>query len=587
MTWDTGYGPQPYASATYTAAGQLATLSYGAGTETRSYNNLMQLINVSVPGYLNMTYNYVPGQNNGRIASSGDGIMGESVSYTYDALNRLTAASSGAWSEQYGFDGFGNLTSKTGTGGSPNPAPSMTASYDAHNHLTSATYDANGNQTSSPGFTRWYSMENRVSAQYSTAWPYPDSFYGYDPSGKRVMKETNPDPRNLNTGSNPTFEFYMYGITGQRLVTVDCNYSWQNPLPNCWVVGENVYFGRKLLVSNGVNVVTDRLGSVRANTQGEKFAYYPYGEERTSTVDGRDKFATYLRDGAGQDYADQRYYNSSTGRFWTPDPGGISTADPSNPISMNRYAYVNGDPINFRDRHGLFMQANPGGDDDGDDDDDDDDDVPSGSGGPGCGPAQAMLRILRPMAVPSCPSPGPVSSGGSPGTWLQDTLLRAAAIAEDALKQKDCAGMFGGSISPASELADLVAGTVAGSGFTYADLGPPSGGSVTAATTVGIAGSQVINGVNTSVFTGAAITINDNLFAPWIGGYPDTFDFGSVGSTVTQDLYRAITLIHELGHFYNTVTGMGGSSIIDDGLGTPAGTSQRNSAMVFQNCFAD
>jgi len=352
MTWDTGYGPQPYASATYTAAGQLWTLSYGAGTETRSYNNLMQLINISVPGYLNMTYSYVPGQNNGRIASSGDGIMGESVSYTYDALNRLTAASSGAWSEQYGFDGFGNLTSKTGTGGSPNAAPSMTASYDVHNHLTNATYDANGNQTSLPGFTQWYSMENRVSAQYSTAWPFPDSFYAYDPNGKRVMKETNPDPRNLNTGSNPTFEFYMYGITGQRLVTVDCNYSWQNPVPNCWVVGENVYFGGKMLVSNGVSVVTDRLGSVRANTQGERFAYYPYGEERTSTVDGRDKFATYFRDGVGQDYAGQRYYNAGMGRFWSPDPhiGGSAVE----PASWNRYAYAGGDPVNFSDPRGLF-----------------------------------------------------------------------------------------------------------------------------------------------------------------------------------------------------------------------------------------
>jgi len=115
-----------------------------------------------------------------------------------------------------------------------------------------------------------------------------------------------------------------------------------------------VYFGSKLLVSNGVNVVRDRLGSVRANTQGERFAYYPYGEERTSTVDGRDKFATYLRDGVGQDYADQRYYNAGMGRFWTPDPGGIKTADATDPTSWNRYGYVGGDPINFTDRRGRY-----------------------------------------------------------------------------------------------------------------------------------------------------------------------------------------------------------------------------------------
>jgi hypothetical protein len=45
MTMDdqNGNGPQPFASATYTPAGQLQTLSYGVGTETRTYNNLLQL----------------------------------------------------------------------------------------------------------------------------------------------------------------------------------------------------------------------------------------------------------------------------------------------------------------------------------------------------------------------------------------------------------------------------------------------------------------------------------------------------------------------------------------------------------------
>lgn len=48
----------------------------------------------------------------------------------------------------------------------------------------------------------------------------------------------------------------------------------------------------------------------------------------------------------------------------SPDPGGVATADPSNPQSWNRYAYVNGDPVNSRDRHGLFVLAAEAGDDD-------------------------------------------------------------------------------------------------------------------------------------------------------------------------------------------------------------------------------
>ena len=55
---------------------------------------------------------------------------------------------------------------------------------------------------------------------------------------------------------------------------------------------------------------------------------------------------------------DQRYYNSIGGRFLTPDPGGIRTADPKNPGSWNRYAYAYGDPVNYYDPSGEFA-CNP------------------------------------------------------------------------------------------------------------------------------------------------------------------------------------------------------------------------------------
>jgi hypothetical protein len=145
--------------------------------------------------------------------------------------------------------------------------------------------------------------------------------------------------------------------------------------------------------------------------------------------------------------------------------------------------------------------------------------------------------------------------------------------------------MFGGSINPATELTALVDGSVAGSSLGFGDLGAPANGSVTAAVTTPILGSQVINGVTTSIVTGATITINTNITAPWIAGYPDTLDLGS--GSAGQNIYRAITLIHELGHFYADVTGMGGSAIVDDGSGTPPGTSQANTYLVYQNCFSD
>jgi RHS repeat-associated protein len=54
---------------------------------------------------------------------------------------------------------------------------------------------------------------------------------------------------------------------------------------------------------------------------------------------------------AGLDYADQRFYASTYGRFNTPDPYQAS-GGPSSPASWNRYAYTRGDPVNRIDPRG-------------------------------------------------------------------------------------------------------------------------------------------------------------------------------------------------------------------------------------------
>jgi RHS repeat-associated protein len=64
----------------------------------------------------------------------------------------------------------------------------------------------------------------------------------------------------------------------------------------------------------------------------------------------------------GLDYANQRYYASTYGRFNTPDPY-AGSAHPRNPLSWNRYSYVRGDPVNHSDRRGLdcdsMLSADP------------------------------------------------------------------------------------------------------------------------------------------------------------------------------------------------------------------------------------
>jgi len=355
-TWPSclSYNSNQVASASYSPAGQMTSLTYDSYNETRTYNSLLQMTRMTVPGVMDMQYQYSPTQNNGRITQSTDGILGETVNYTYDALNRLigATATNGAWGSSYTYDGFGNLTGKTPTAGS---APYFSALIDpTTNRQFGQQYDANGNPAVSGAFT--YDIENRLLPAQA-----PFSTYTYDHAGKRVFAA----PVTPSTIGSTPCEIYFYGITGQRLATFSCTWSWS------WISGSNqqyvapsfftyqvkswnVYFGGKLMRSAGKTIVTDRLGSVRANSGGERMQYFPYGEERTSTPDGREKWATYFRDGLGQDYADQRYYSPLSGSFWTVDPGGLATASSSEPTSWNRFAYVNGDPINHYDPRGQF-----------------------------------------------------------------------------------------------------------------------------------------------------------------------------------------------------------------------------------------
>lgn len=69
------------------------------------------------------------------------------------------------------------------------------------------------------------------------------------------------------------------------------------------------------------------------------------------------KFTSYERDGNGSDEVMFRRYNRWQSRFDQPDPydGSYSL---TNPQSLNRYAYVQGDPVNFVDPSGLI--AGPG-----------------------------------------------------------------------------------------------------------------------------------------------------------------------------------------------------------------------------------
>jgi RHS repeat-associated protein len=408
------WSPSESVTASYTNIGQLSGWSMlnstGSAFTGYGYNSLGQLNGIGFGtnlAYSNvqLSYTFPTGQNNGRISQftdSGQAGTGEIVNYTYDSLNRLIAASTSnttgpQWGEAYTYDGFGNLLSKVPTQGT---APQVYVPVNsATNQLAGS--DANGNAGGASG---GWDVENRMVYNGGADAAGSAITYTYDPYGKRMLQYAG--------GGGPsgvtTCLIYFYGVNGKRLGTYNCGYTSGQFVQTTATV--NQYLGNKLIAAGGetnpLPVFTDRLGSVRYSgmglAAGNLIAYYPYGEERTNTANNTDKFGTYFRDAYGQDYADHRYYSSTYGRFYSPDPGGISTADPMNPTSWNRYAYANDDPVNRIDPNGQDSctaedgscededpaescwiddsgnlvckaegTAKPGDDDDDDDDDDD------------------------------------------------------------------------------------------------------------------------------------------------------------------------------------------------------------------------
>jgi YD repeat-containing protein len=124
---------------------------------------------------MDMEYVYTAGANNGRITSSIDHVLNETVNYTYDTLNRLTraeTAGAGGWGQAFGYDGFGNLTSKTATKGS---VPTLSVMYDGTtNRQVGVSYDANGNTGGQ------FDVENRMVSDWGGRfWAYDHAGSGY------------------------------------------------------------------------------------------------------------------------------------------------------------------------------------------------------------------------------------------------------------------------------------------------------------------------------------------------------------------------------------------------------------------------
>jgi len=325
------YSPPSFASASGTLAGGSNGTPGSTSTTIYSY---------SIPTPPTTTTGYAPNSN---LLSYTDSVMG-SWSYTYDTLNRLTggSTSSGPYAGlqmSWNYDAFGNRTGEgfAGTSGVPLPA-STTAQYNANNQILPGgsiqyQYDAAGNVTSDNANQYAYDADGHVCAVRDLT--YGDmTGYLYNAEGKRVAKGTI-QPVMVNGQATLSCDVTQNGFvatnesvlgqSGEQLTEVALDGSgtmaWQHT---------NVYAAGALVASydpNGLHfLVTDWLGSRRAQTDyagnlEQTCQSVPFGNgESCSPTPTEHLFSGYQRDAeSGNDYAQARYYASSSGRFLSPD----------------------------------------------------------------------------------------------------------------------------------------------------------------------------------------------------------------------------------------------------------------------------
>ncbi len=151
------------------------------------------------------------------------------------------------------------------------------------------------------------------------------------------------------------------GFTGQPAATTEGASCLGDPE---WSVRTSyAYRGGALLADYKEGIVRfyhlDHLGSLRQLTNQESdivasYDYLPYGEEIDSSTaalqfTGHERDTHLPGDTDNLDYMHARYYSPHLSRFTSVDP---VLGNPATPQSWNRYAYVQGSPINALDPDG-------------------------------------------------------------------------------------------------------------------------------------------------------------------------------------------------------------------------------------------
>ncbi|TDW84496.1 RHS repeat-associated protein [Kribbella pratensis] len=282
------------------------------------------------------------------LTRSDDSVAGKS-SYSYDSLNRLTAAC-------YGVD---------------------QCTDDASDYLR-YDYDANGNRTweKRPSGSTWslYGPANELRASITTPANYPldvptTHHYTYDPDGNRTSDGTTTytwsaagKPTTSTTAGVKTT--YTHTGDGRRAISTTgpqtTHYLW-DPLspqilgttgasqPSRYLYGSGLVAQQTPTARTPLTTTANGSVLTATTTKPDQHDYEPYGQTRagptnqTASTPPTPGYIGGLKLPTGNYLLGQREYNPTTGTFLTTDQAG----------SANPYAYTTGNPLKTTDLQGL------------------------------------------------------------------------------------------------------------------------------------------------------------------------------------------------------------------------------------------
>ncbi len=340
-------GQNPLSTVTYNNSSQATAVKYGSGdSDSFSFDP-----NTGLPtGY---TIKIGSGSQVATMTNNPNGSLktlavsdtfysneDETCQYLYDSDFRLfnTNCGTSGWQGTYTYDQYGNIDKSGSTAFAPtyntgtnrySSIPGGTVSYDGNGNLTSDTFhtyawDADGNPTTIDTYSFNYdAFDRRVEYGTGSSW----SQYVYSPSSPGAIVGTA-------TAQTLALRVPMPG-GGQAIVTSAGVNNYRRPN----------WQGSEVMASSPTQAI---LGDA---------AFTPFGEHYNMDLSGYDGYfagnlsiSPVFMDGYAGTW---RLYHYDQGRWVSPDPAGLSAADPTNPQSWNRYAYVLNNPLSGMDTSGL------------------------------------------------------------------------------------------------------------------------------------------------------------------------------------------------------------------------------------------